>query len=195
MKKLLTLVLCILMCTAFAACSSASGTLADNSDNSTAVSQPAEADAPAPRPSAALEQTPAAEQPDAPETATVADPSADRRLVKLLEDVVYTAAPGTAGSSMKAALAAADLLDWLSVNLPDTAVMALSVQQFMEEFPDKEEALWAFENIGGVFSAMAGREGADRLLNGAGLTAEDFKMNDETMAAIAGLFDEINRYR
>ena len=118
----------------------------------------------------------------------------DPNLLQLLEDLVNTTQPGTAGTGLKAVKAAKDLLDWAKDNIPEPEVISKTVEQFFEDFEYKEEAVEAFDSICHIFDELANGKAED-LLNSVGLSMEDFEISPEVKENIEKLMDEIELYR
>ncbi len=192
MKKLFAFVLSVIFCLSFAACGNTRGALEDNSARTLpASSQPAAS--PQPRQTATPETTaPPAATPQ-PDNSCV--PAVNEELLRLMEDVINTAAPGTAGSSLKAVYAARDLSRWMSANRPDSETITLTVAQFMKDCSDGEEAMWAFEGVSRVFLSLAEGASADGILADADVTMEDFHISPEGMTAVNCFLSEIDKYR
>ncbi len=187
MKKLIAFVLSVIFCLSFAACGNTRGALEDNSAQTPpASSQPAVS--PQPRQTA----TPEATTPQ-PDNSYI--PAVNEELLHIMESVINTAAPGTAGSSLKAVYAARDLSRWMSANRPDSETIKLTVAQFFTDYSDDEEALWAFENIDGVFLSLTDGDTVEKVLQNTDITIEDFSITKEGMAAVNTLLEEIDKYR
>ena len=107
MKRLLSLVLAAVMLLCLCACGSGSGGTITHAEDTSAPAEETEA----PTPTAEQTPTPIIEQPDlsdAPDTIGEEQQAILEQFI-LIDELV---APGTAGSSLRAATAAASLLDW-----------------------------------------------------------------------------------
>ncbi len=98
--------------------------------------------------------------------------SPDPALLTVLDELRDSVHPGTAGSSLRAVIAAADLLDWAET-APEQAVLVASVREWLpaqsEEvrnlLPEQIESLrWAFRELTEEYELSA------NLMDDAGLT-------------------------
>ena len=96
----------------------------------------------------------------------------DPTLLTVLDEMRDSVHPGTAGSSLRAAIAAADLLDWAGTG-PEQAALAASVREWLSEqseevrslLPEQIESLrWAFGMLTEEYEASTA------LMEDAGLT-------------------------
>ncbi|MBQ8604447.1 MAG: hypothetical protein IJ410_06365 [Oscillospiraceae bacterium] len=187
MKKIIAFIICISLCAGLAACSTASGNLSVSS-------RPAESGGAVPQVTAT--PTPTSTPADLQTPTHVPVQTVSDELMQLMENVIITAAPGTAGSSLKAVTAACDMVNWMAVNHPDAETIQLTVDGFMTTYTDKEEALWAFDLVESVYIQMKTDSAAmDSLLEDSGLAAEDFVITEDSMTATGRFFAAVDKYR
>lgn len=121
-------------------------------------------------------------------------PRYDVELYALLEKLVETVQPGTAGSSLKAVYAAKDLLDWVKENRPQPQTVADTVAYFYENSGLAEEAARAFGYIRDVFTSLLESDTAKSLLDMVGMAIEDFEVPQEVTERIDNILTEAEKY-
>lgn len=143
-----------------------------------------------PSPSASPETVSAAPS----ETAT-ASPSAaaeTKTLASVLDDINAHMEPGTAGSGLKAAKLAAELLDWAQTSsLSTDEIKAQTVAWLSPKGNDEQVAfagkLGAVNNAVGQVTGDGGKE----LLQEAGVTDSLYPWSDEAVAAVKTVVDTV----
>lgn len=181
MKKTIVLLLTLLLCLFFAACGQAE-----------TVTSPAESTVPE---SAA----PDAQEGGSPEAGVIveADPAGAEeaeKLAAILESIDQNAAPGTAGSSLRAAGEAAKLLDWAAQTGMSAEDARSATVGWMSPKGNDAQTVFA-EKLASVDEACAQLKGenAQGLLEDAGCTGSAYPWNEqayviaEAIMAAAGL--------
>lgn len=131
----------------------------------------------------------------APSETAAASPSASaetKTLASVLDDINAHMEPGTAGSGLKAAKLAAELLDWAQTSsLSTDEIKAQTVAWLSPKGNDEQVAfagkLGAVNNAVGQVTGDSGKE----LLQEAGVTDSLYPWSDEAAAAVKTVVDTV----
>lgn len=143
-------------------------------------------------------ETPPTSEPETSETETApeseattseasATESALPALTAILDDISENYWPGTAGSSLKAAIKAAALLDWYTKDQPKEDAVAAATEEWFGQLTEEDKTFFA-QQIGDIYAAakQLGGEDAAGLIETAGITSEYYPWQADAANAVFG---------
>lgn len=158
MKKIIALMLTLALCLSFAACSSQSESEAEGSTETVESETTETVESEETESEVVDSEAVESEESEQPEVEQVA---ADPDFVEYFNSIVIRVAPGTSGSSVKAAGAVENLIAWSEDKKPDNEVVKASVKEYLATSEFGLEAVDAFDMIeDAVDSVRAGNGGA-----------------------------------
>ena len=168
MKKILSIILSgMLILTMLAGCSDSETPSSEPETSAAEITVEPESDSGIPESSAAEETLPA--------------------LTAILDDISANYWPGTAGSSLSAAIKAAALLDWFTENQPEAEAVAAAVQEWFGKLTEENKTLFA-QQINDIYYAAKelGGENAAGLMETAGITSEYYPWQEGAAKILFG---------
>lgn len=178
MKKLTALLLTLALAAGLCACASTADTPA------VAPTTPAETDAPI--------ETPA--EPDAAEATADADAASQGELEALLEEFATKVQAGTAGSSLKAAVEAARLMDWAAATPLDDATISAAAESYLAGLDEsaRAEYLMQIAALDSMCTQLMQPE-QEGLLEAAGVTECGYPWGDAATRALEAVMTALGQ--
>jgi len=108
-------------------------------------------------------------------------------MTAILNDISVNYWPGTAGSSLSAAIKAAAFLDWYAKNQPEPNAIAAEVEEWFGSLTEENKTLFA-QQISDIYYAAKelGSENAASLMEDAGITSEYYPWQEDAAKTLFG---------